>query len=115
LRIRGVLHSFSGTLEQAQAMIEEGLYIGINGIVTFKPRKGDLPERDIVRIVAQLPLERILVETDAPYLAPTPYRGQRNEPAYVEEVARKIADIKGLTLDEVAKITTENARKLFRL
>jgi len=112
---RGVVHSFSGSLDQTMALIELGFFIGINGIVTFKPRKSDLPERQLPSIVQRLPLDRLLIETDAPYLAPTPYRGKRNEPTYVEEVARKIAEIKGLTLEEVAKQTTENAKKLFRL
>jgi len=115
LSVTGVIHSFSGTLEQAQAMIEAGFYIGINGIVTFKPRKSDPLERQLPFIVEHLPLDRILLETDAPYLAPVPFRGKRNEPVYVEEVARTVAEIKGMTVEEVARITTENAIKLFRL
>ena len=113
--MRGVIHSFSETLEEARAFLDLGMHIGINGIVTFKPRKTDVPERNLATIVGALPLDRILIETDAPYLAPTPYRGKRNEPVYVEEVARKIAEIHQKTVEDVARITTRNARELFRL
>ena len=113
--MRGAIHSFSGSREEAEVFLSFGMHIGINGIVTFKPRKSDPLERQLPFIVERLPLDRILLETDAPYLAPVPYRGKRNEPVYVEEVARMVAEIKGITVEEVARITTENAIKLFRL
>lgn len=108
-RVRGVVHCFGGNLEQARRIIELGLYIGVTGIVTFKNAK------ELQEIVREIPLDHLVIETDAPYLAPDPYRGQRNEPAYVEHVARKIADIKDMAFDEIARITTENGRNLFAL
>jgi len=107
--LRGVLHCFSGDLEMARQAIEMGFYISVAGPATFKNAKR-LPE-----IVRQLPLERLLIETDCPYLAPHPHRGRRNEPAYVRLVAEAVADIKGLPLEEVARVTTANARALFGL
>lgn len=104
---RGVIHSFTGTLEEALRYIDIGFYIAFNGIVTFSK---ELPE-----VAKQIPLEYLLVETDAPYLTPPPNRGKRNEPANVEHVARFIADLRGITLNEVAEVTTNNAIKLFHL
>ena len=103
----GVLHSFSGSLETAQQAISFNFYIGITGPVTFKnaARKQEM--------VTQLPLERLLIETDAPYLAPHPHRGKRNEPAFVYEIADKIAQLQSRNLDEVAGVTTSNAARLF--
>jgi TatD DNase family protein len=93
----------------ARRALDLGFYLGITGIVTFK-------NADEVREVVQLcPLERLLIETDAPYLAPVPYRGKTNEPAYVPLVAAKIAEVKGLAVEEVALATTANARRLFKL
>ena len=105
---RGIMHCFSGTLKDAQRAVEMGFLIGIGGVVTYK--KSALP--DIVRV---LPLESIVLETDSPYLAPVPHRGQRNESAYVSIVAQKVAEIKGISFDEVADATTDNARRLFKL
>ena len=105
----GVLHSFSGDLSMAEQAIELGFYISISGPVTYQNA------RRLAEIVQALPLDRLLVETDCPYLTPHPHRGKRNEPAYVRLVAEKIAAIKGLTLDEVAATTTANARRLFEL
>ena len=107
--LRGVLHCFSGDLDMAHEAIEMGFYISVGGPVTFKNARR-LPE-----IVRQLPLERLLVETDCPYLAPHPYRGKRNEPAYVRLVAQKVAELKGVPLERVARVTTANARQLFGL
>jgi TatD DNase family protein len=103
----GVLHSFSGTLEIAQAAISLGFYLGVTGPVTFEngQRRQEL--------VAALPLDRILIETDAPFLAPHPYRGKRNEPAYVRVIADKIAVVHSCTIEQVAKATSENAQRLF--
>lgn len=103
----GVLHSFSGDWQTAQAALDMGFYLGFTGPVTFK--KAD----DLRRIVAQVPLERLLVETDAPFLAPQQYRGKRNEPAYVALVAERIAAIHGLDTAELARQTTQNALRLF--
>jgi TatD DNase family protein len=103
----GVLHSFSAEWPIAEAALEMGFYIGITGPVTFK--KAD----DLRDVVARLPLNRILVETDAPFLAPQPRRGKRNEPAYVAYVAEKIAELHDLSREEIGKITTANAQRLF--
>ncbi len=105
----GVCHCFSGTLEQAEQFIQLGFYIGFTGIVTYPNAK------NIEQIAKSIPLEKILIETDSPYLAPQKYRGTRNEPAYVIEVAKKIAQIKNISLEQVAKQTTQNAQKLFNL
>jgi TatD DNase family protein len=103
----GVLHSFSGTLEMARAAISFGFYVGVTGPVTFEngQRRQEL--------VAALPLDRILIETDAPFLAPHPHRGKRNEPAYVRLIADKIALVRSYTTEQVAAATSENARRLF--
>ena len=107
-RLRGVFHSFSGTLKDAQKILTmPGFYLGINGVVTFK--KSHLPE-----LLAQTGVNRLFLETDAPYLAPVPHRGKRNEPAYMSLTRDKIAEISGLSPQEVDKITSDNAKKLFR-
>jgi TatD DNase family protein len=106
---RGVLHCFSGDLALAQAGIELGLFIGVDGPITYRN------ERQLPAIVKALPLYRLLIETDAPFLTPHPYRGQRNEPAYVRLVAEKVAEVKNLTLVEVAQMTTTSANTLFQL
>ncbi|MBI5733889.1 MAG: TatD family hydrolase [Candidatus Kerfeldbacteria bacterium] len=106
----GVVHCFLGDREQAQAFLDLGLLLSFTGIITFKNVKPEL-----IEVIKQTPLDKIMIETDAPYLAPAPHRGQRNEPAFVAEVAKKIADIKGISLAEVDKTTTENAQRLFRL
>ncbi len=102
-----VLHCFTGGRELAFKAIDLGLYVSFTGILTFK-------NSDVLRkIAAQLPAERIMVETDAPYLAPRPYRGKRNEPAYVAETARVLAETRGVTPDEIERQTTENFFRLF--
>ena len=105
---RGVLHCFSGDLILAQQALELGFLIGVDGPVTYQNAR-KLPE-----VVKALPLDRLLVETDAPFLTPHPYRGSRNEPAYVRLVAEKVADLKDLPPEEVAQATTANAQALFR-
>jgi TatD DNase family protein len=105
----GVLHCFSGDLAMAQEAIKMGFYISMAGPVTFQNA------RRLRELVRQLPLEKLLVETDCPYLTPDPHRGKRNEPAYVKFVAQEVAHIKGLTLEEVARVTSDNARALFAL
>jgi TatD DNase family protein len=108
-RWRGVLHCFSGDYSMAMEAIGMGFYISIAGPVTFQNAQR-------LQILArELPLDRLLVETDCPYLAPHPHRGQRNEPAYVRLTAAKIAEVKGLSLASVAEATTANARQLFEL
>lgn len=105
----GLLHSFAGSPAMAEECVAMGYYISVGGMMTFK-------NADAVReAVAVVPLERILLETDAPYLAPVPLRGRRNEPAYVRHVAEFLAKERGLTPQEVARVTTANARRFFRL
>lgn len=103
---RGVLHCFSGTLSDAKKAVDMGYMLGIGGVVTFK-------KNELAKIVAELPLQNILLETDAPYLAPTPYRGKRNESAYVLNVAQTVAEIKNTSLEQVAETTLQNAIELF--
>lgn len=105
--LRGVLHSFTGSLEMMKRGIELGLHIGISGIVTF-PKAEDL--RQVVR---EIPADRLLLETDAPYLAPVPNRGKRNEPAFVVDTCRAVAEIRGESVEGLATETTENFRMLF--
>ncbi len=106
--LTGVFHCFSGTAEQAQRAIGLKFYLGIGGVSTFK--NGGLD-----RILPDISLDSILLETDCPYLAPVPYRGKRNEPAYLPLVARRVAEIKNIPVEEVAHITTRNTRGLFKL
>lgn len=105
-RLTGVFHCFTGTLEQAMRTIDLGFLLGIGGLVTFK-------NGGIDKIIDQIPLDHIVLETDTPYLSPSPHRGKRNEPAYLKYIVSKIADCYGICSDEVAKITTENAIRLF--
>jgi TatD DNase family protein len=105
--VSGVLHCFSSSRQLAATALELGFYISISGIVTFKNAEG---LREVVR---ELPLDRLLVETDAPYLAPVPHRGRPNEPAFLVHTARKVADVKGLDLSAVARATTDNFFRLF--
>ena len=104
--LTGVFHSFTGNIDQAKKILSYGFYIGINGIVTFK-------NSGLEKVVKEIPLDRLLIETDAPFLAPVPYRGKRNESSYVTEVAKKIAEIKELEPEDLANITTRNALSLF--
>ena len=105
--LTGVLHCYSGSLETARELWKLGYYIGIDGPLTFK-NAGKLPA-----IVREAPQDKLLIETDSPYLAPVPKRGKRNEPAYVAFVAAKIAELRGESVEEVARYTTENARRLY--
>ena len=106
---RATIHCYGGDLEEARMFTSKGLYIGITGIVTFD-KSGRLEE-----IVRSVPLEHLLIETDAPYLTPVPYRGKRNEPPYVLEVAKHIAGIKKIPVQEVIEATAQNAKKLFAI
>jgi TatD DNase family protein len=106
-KLRGVIHCFTGNYEAACAYLDLGFYISFTGIITFKNAD---PLREVVR---KVPLERIFVETDSPYLTPVPHRGKRNEPAYVRYVAETVARVKGLSLEDVAHVTTQYVRQLF--
>ena len=106
--LKGVFHCFSGTAEQAKKVADLGFYMGIGGVLTFKNSGLDAAIRDI-------DINTLVLETDAPYLAPVPYRGKRNESSYIQYVAQKLALIKGITVEEVASVTTANAQKLFGL
>lgn len=106
--LTGVFHSFSGTIEQANRATDFGFKLGINGIVTFKNSGLD-------KVVNQIDMKHLVLETDSPYLAPVPYRGKRNESSYVYHIAAKIAEIKNLAIENVAAVTTKNAISLFNI
>ena len=109
LGIRGVLHCFSGSYEVYLRANQYGEFsVGIGGVITFK-------NSNLAATVARIPMEHILLETDAPYLAPVPHRGERNESAYLPLIAAKVAEVKGMTVEEVADITTQNAQTLFKI
>ncbi len=105
----GVMHCFTETWEVAESALAMGFYISFSGIVTFKNAK------QLKEVAQRVPLERILIETDAPYLAPVPHRGKLNQPAYVKHVAEEIAMLRGISLDEVGRSTTENFKRLFKM
>lgn len=107
-RLKGVLHCFTGDSEQAKRCVDLGLHLGLGGVLTFK-------KSGVGTAIADIPMEWLLLETDSPYLAPTPHRGKRNESAYTALVAEKLAEVKGLTLEQVAEITTNNAQQLFKI
>lgn len=116
LKRKGVSHCFTGSWEEAQMYLELGFLISFTGIITFKPRKSQLAlQEKILEVVKNIPLEKCMIETDAPYLSPEPYRGKRNEPFYVEYVAKKIAEIKNIGFEEVSKITTKTAKEFFKI
>ena len=106
-QVGGVLHCFTESIEMAEAAMQMGFYISVSGIVTFKNAK------ELQAVIKAVPLDRLLVETDAPYLAPVPHRGQENEPAFTVDVAKFVADLKGVSLEELAKVTTQNFFNLF--
>jgi len=105
--LRGVLHCFMGKRSQAEEFLKMGFYLGFNGLITYC--------RDYDKVIRSTPLEKILIETDCPYLTPVPHRGERNEPLYVKYVAEKIAALKEVNFEEVARQTTKNAKELFGL
>ncbi len=107
-RLRGIFHCFGGPVWLANDVLDLGFHVGLGGTLTFK--NGGVPET-----IENVPLDRIVLETDAPFLAPTPHRGKRNEPAYVRLVAEKLAEVRGLSIEEVEAATTANARTLFDL
>ena len=106
-KLMGVIHCFCGDLETAKKFLEMEFYLGFNGLITFSSQYD--------QVVKETPLEKILLETDCPYLSPVPFRGQRNEPSYVKFIAQKIAEIKKINFDEVAEQTAKNAKNLFNL
>ena len=108
-KIPGVFHCFSGSAEMAKEIIKLGWYISFTGVVTFKNA------RRALEAMAAVPLDRLMIETDAPYMAPTPYRGKRNHSGYVDKVADKLAEIKGISVEEAARITMENGKRFFRI
>ncbi|TRZ80929.1 TatD family deoxyribonuclease [bacterium] len=107
LEIRGVAHFFSGTIEDAQKLLNMGFLMSFTGVITFT--------KDYDKVIKEIPLEKIMVETDCPYVTPVPFRGKRNLPLYVEYVAQKIAEIKNVSFEEVVEQTTKNAQNLFKI
>lgn len=104
--VKGVIHSFSGSLETAKIYIKMGYLLGINGVITFKNSK-------LKEVIKELPLEHLVLETDSPYLTPEPFRGKPNEPARIKEIATFISELKGISLEELARITNENIMRIF--
>ncbi len=104
--LRGIFHCFGGTMQEALQIIEAGFYLGIGGVVTYK-------NAGLAELVKEVDLEHIVLETDAPYLAPAPFRGKRNESSYLKYIVEKIAEVKNIDVEEVAAVTTSNARKIF--
>jgi TatD DNase family protein len=111
-KVKGVVHFFTGTMEEAQGFLDFGFMISFAGAITFPPKKDGTGSHSAL-VVKNVPLDMILTDTDAPYVAPVPYRGQRNEPIYVKEIVKKIAEIKGLPEEEVAKAIVTNAKRMF--
>ena len=107
--VRGVFHCYSGSLEMAKWLIDRGWYIGFTGVLTFKNA------RKALEVAANIPLDRIVLETDCPYMAPEPFRGKRNHPGYLYRMAERLAELRGLPVEEIHQITTENGRRLYRI
>ena len=107
--VTGVFHCYSGSAEMARQLVEMGWYIGFTGVLTFKNA------RKAVETAASIPLDRIVLETDCPYMAPEPYRGKRNDPGYLPQMAEKLAQIRGISVEEAIAVTTENAKRLYRI
>lgn len=106
--VGGIFHCYPGSVESAKEVLDR-YYLGIGGVLTFKNAKS------LVKVVENIPLDKLILETDCPYMAPTPNRGKRNEPVYVQYVAEKIAQLKGITFEEVARATNENTKKAYRM
>ncbi|MBS1616118.1 MAG: TatD family hydrolase [Bacteroidetes bacterium] len=106
-QLRGIFHCFSGNMEQAQQVVDLQFLLGIGGTVTYKSN------RVLAEVVQQVPIESLVLETDAPYLAPVPFRGKRNESSFIRFVAEKLSELRGISLDELARVTSANADKLF--
>ncbi len=108
-QVKGVFHCYSGSAEMARQLVELGWYIGFTGVLTFKNA------RKAVEVAASIPLDRIVLETDCPYMAPEPFRGKRNDPGKLYRMAEKLAEIRGLTVEEIHRITVENGKRLYRI
>jgi TatD DNase family protein len=104
--LKGIFHCFSGTLQQAEKIVAMGFYLGYGGVATFKNGGQD-------KVIPHISLDSIVLETDSPYLAPVPHRGKRNEPAYIQLVAKRVAELKGVSVENISEVTTQNAIKLF--
>ncbi len=107
--VKGVFHCYSGSAEMAKELVKRGWYIGFTGVLTFKNA------RKAVEVAASIPLDRIVIETDCPYMAPEPFRGKRNDPGKIYRMAEKLAEIRGVTVEEIQRITTENGKRLYRM
>ena len=107
--VTGVFHCYSGSAEMARQLVDKGWYIGFTGVLTFKNA------RKAVEVASSIPLERIVLETDCPYMAPEPFRGKRNHPGYLYRMAEKLAEIRGISVEEIHAVTTENGRRLYRI
>ena len=107
--VKGVFHCYSGSAEMARQLVELGWYIGFTGVLTFKNA------RKAVEVASSIPLERIVLETDCPYMAPEPFRGKRNDPGKLYRMAEKLAEIRGLSVEEIHRITVENGKRLYRM
>ena len=107
--VKGVFHCYSGSAEMARQLVDLGWYIGFTGVLTFKNA------RKAIETAASIPLERIVLETDCPYMAPEPFRGKRNDPGYLYRMAEKLAEIRGVSVEEIHRITLENGKRLYRI
>ena len=107
--VTGVFHCYSGSAEMARQLVDKGWYIGFTGVLTFKNA------RKAVEVAASIPLERIVLETDCPYMSPEPFRGKRNDPGKLFRMAEKLAEIRGLSLEEIHAVTVENGKRLYRI
>jgi TatD DNase family protein len=108
-KVKGVFHCYSGSAEMARQLVNMGWYIGFTGVLTFKNA------RKAVETAASIPLDRIVLETDCPFMAPEPFRGKRNDPGYLPKMAEKLAEIRGISVEEAIAATTENAKRLYRI
>ncbi|HPI66614.1 MAG TPA: TatD family hydrolase [Candidatus Paceibacterota bacterium] len=114
-KVKGVIHFFAGTEKDAKDFLDFGFYISFAGVITYPPKKNNPRTIDYEKIIKEIPLDKIFADTDSPYVAPVPYRGKRNEPLYVREIVRKIAEIKGLEENDLAEKIVDNARALFNI
>ena len=107
--VKGVFHCYSGSAEMAAELVKRGWYIGFTGVLTFKNA------RKALEVAASIPLDRLVLETDCPYMAPEPFRGKRNHPGYLYRMAERLAELRGLSVEEIQRITTENGKRLYRI
>ena len=107
--VKGVFHCYSGSAEMAKILVKKGWYIGFTGVLTFKNA------RKALEVAASIPIDRIVIETDCPYMAPDPFRGRRNDPGKIYRMAEKLAELRGLTVEETQRITMENGKRLYRM